>query len=82
MRGTSCCFSDGWAACTWSRMATFPEGDSWCPNGVLQAPDITDENSPLYKDLRRRLLDDNGEPRLGFDRFNILNRTPHAQLGR
>ncbi|KAL6838730.1 hypothetical protein ACP4OV_031444 [Aristida adscensionis] len=71
MRGTSCCFSDGWVVCTWSRMATFPEGDSWCPSGVLQAPDITGENSPLHKDMRRRLLDDNGEPRLGLDRFNI-----------
>ncbi|KAL6627294.1 hypothetical protein ACP70R_031020 [Stipagrostis hirtigluma subsp. patula] len=63
--------SDGWVAKTWSRMATFPEGDSWIPNGKLEASDIVDENSSLHLDLRQRLLDDEGKPCLSLEQLRI-----------
>ncbi|OEL38915.1 hypothetical protein BAE44_0000066, partial [Dichanthelium oligosanthes] len=40
--------SVGWVAATWSRLANFPQEDSWSQAFKLEASDIKGDNNPLH----------------------------------
>ncbi|OEL13999.1 hypothetical protein BAE44_0024982, partial [Dichanthelium oligosanthes] len=64
--------SVGWVAATWSRLANFPQEDSWSQDFKLEASDIKGDNNPLHFELLKRLPDDEGgKPRLSLERFFI-----------
>ncbi|CAL4978276.1 unnamed protein product [Urochloa decumbens] len=61
--------SDGWVAATWSRLANFPQEDSWSQDFKLEDSDINGDNNPMHFELLKRLPADNEA--LSLDRFCI-----------
>ncbi|PVH39452.1 hypothetical protein PAHAL_5G503300 [Panicum hallii] len=64
-------YYDSWVATTWSRLANFPQEDSWSQDFKLEASDINSDNNPMHFELLKRLPDDEGKPRMSLERLFI-----------